>query len=483
LNSSKSESTLRPLVIDLDGTLIKSDTLFESANQYLLSRPDAFLKLTGWLIQGKSVLKNQLAQKVNLEPETLPFRQEVIEFIKKEKLSGRTIVLATASSEIYAKKVSAYLELFDEVLASTPQENLKGSNKAKKLIELFGDKGFDYVGDSAADVLVWQHSHTSYMISPQKGWIDNVSPHSIIVSLDFPRPSISKTVNKTFRIHQWVKNLLIFLPLLVTHQFGNAQLLATVTFGFIAFSLSASAIYVLNDLIDISNDRLHPSKRNRSIASGNVSLVAAWASWPFLLLISLLISFILVSELFGFVIVGYILLTTLYSLRLKKIAVIDVIALAILYTTRIIAGAVAIQATPSMWILSFSLFFFFSLALMKRYSELLESKSEGKSKSISGRGYNSDDLELVSALGAGSGLISVLIFVLYIHDPNIANMYQQPILLWLGGVVLLIWISRAWLIAHRGLMHEDPIVFALKDKPSYWLAATLGLVFLLAMVL
>lgn len=471
-----------PLVVDLDGTLIATDTLFESANQFVWSKPFSLVSLFRWLAKGKAFLKSKLAASVTISPETLPYRQEVLDFVAEEKNKGRVVVLATASSEVYAREIAQHLNIFSEVLASNESINLKGVNKRDTLISLYGDGGFDYVGDSQADISIWEHAHLSFMIQPKKAWVKRVSRTSSPVELKLDSPNRLLTLNKTIRMHQWVKNLLIFLPLLVTHQLFSPFELAKGMLAFMAFSLAASSIYVVNDLVDLPNDRLHKTKRNRAIASGRTSILIGWVIWPSLLAVSLAISFILLSLEFGLIILTYIGLTTIYSLKLKKIAVLDVVTLALLYTTRIIAGAIAINTVPSFWILSFSLFFFFSLALMKRFSELLEMKSSGKNQVIHGRGYSSEDLELVSALGAGSGLISVLVFLLYIHDPAIASLYNNPLILWVCGVILLVWISRAWLIAHRGLMHEDPIVFALKDKVSYFLAASIGLLFFLAMV-
>lgn len=471
-----------PLVVDLDGTLLNTDTLFESANQYFWSSPQSIFDMSRWFLSGKLTLKTKLAEKVDIDPKSLPYQAEIIEFILSEKSSGREIVLATASSERYASSIAEELGLFDLVLSSTSNVNLKGTTKKDELVRRFGEKGFDYIGDSHADVSVWKHANISYMIDPQHSWITDVESTSSAHLLHPEKKTPISILARTLRVHQWIKNLLILLPLVVTHQIFDPQALWNVILAFFAFSFAASSIYVVNDLVDLPNDRAHLTKRNRPFASGDASIITGWILWPFLMMAALLIAFGLVSVAFGIVVVAYIVLTIVYSLKLKKIAVFDVITLSLLYTMRIVAGAVAIQAIPSTWILSFSLFFFFSLALMKRFSELLEIKNSGSSRAIRGRGYQSDDLELVASLGAGSGLVSILVFLLYIHDPSISVLYSEPLFLWLGGVILLIWITRAWLIAHRGMMHEDPIVFALKDKFSFLLVAIFGTIFVLAMV-
>lgn len=471
-----------PLVVDLDGTLLKTDTLFESTNIHIWSKPLSFIQIPLWLTKGKLSLKNNLAEAVNLEPDVLPYRTEVVDFVKAEKAKGRLIVLATASAEKYANDIAEHLGFIDIVLASSADINLKGAEKRDELVSRFGEMGFDYIGDSETDITVWRSARTSYMIDPKSNWVNKVLQSSSPVVLETKKQKPFRTLNKTLRLHQWVKNLLIFLPLVVTHQLFNTEALQAVTLAFVAFGFAASSIYIINDLVDLPNDRIHITKRHRALAAGDASILTGWIVWPLLLVSSLVISFGFISNAFGLTVIAYITLTILYSLKLKKLAVFDVITLSLLYTMRIIAGAIAIQAMPSMWILSFSLFFFFSLALMKRFSELLELKNSTTAETIAGRGYRSDDLELVSSFGAGAGLISVLVFLLYIHDPSIAALYSQPLFLWLGGVILLIWITRAWLHAHRGLMHEDPIVFALKDKFSFLLVGCLALVFIVAMV-
>lgn len=466
-----------PLVVDLDGTVIRGDTLFESANTFIFSKPSGIFQLFGYASKGKPQLKNELASRISLEPELLPYNSEVLSYIKAARDKGRYVVLATASNEIPARKIANYLDLFDEVIASDEKKNLKSSNKAKVLVERFGQGAFEYVGDSDADISVWNASGAATFVASGAKYAAKVSqeiPKKFLV----PEEKISfvSKIAKMMRLHQWAKNLLIFLPLIVIHEVLNGPKLMLDLLAFVAFGLAASSIYIVNDLIDVNNDRAHASKRKRMFASGQVSLLAGWLCWPFLLMFSFGISTFLPVE-FSAVLALYVVTTVAYSLKLKKIAVLDVVVLAGLYTLRIVAGAAAISAPLSFWIMTFSLFLFLSLALMKRFSELQDLREQALGAHIKGRGYHEKDLELVSSLGAASGLIAVLVFMLYVQDPKVIVLYQSPALLWLTGPLLLLWIARAWLIAHRGDMHDDPIVFAIRDIMSYLIGMCIFAVF------
>jgi 4-hydroxybenzoate polyprenyltransferase len=274
------------------------------------------------------------------------------------------------------------------------------------------------------------------------------------------------------------------VPLLAAHQLGNFQSISNSILAFIAFGLVASSVYLLNDLADVEDDRHHKKKRHRPFAAGNLSQIHGWITWPALLTLGFLLSNFPGGPplRFSLCLAVYFTLTVLYSFKLKQIPIVDVLALAMLYTLRIIAGAAAISVPLSFWLLSFSMFFFTSLAFIKRYSELHSAKDDGQSGTLRGRGYQPQDLNLVSSLGASSGYTAVLVLALYIQDSHTASLYSKPAIIWLACPVLLFWISRAWLIAHRGHMHEDPIVFALKDKTSWIVAGLFGAVFILAKV-
>lgn len=462
----------RPLVVDLDGTLIRTDLLVESASQYLIRHPVQFFKTFLWLLRGKTVLKTELAQRVQLDLTVLPYNTDLLNWLRLEKQAGRRLVLATASHSVLAEKVAKHLNLFDEVLATKGDTNLKANAKAQALVERFGEGGFDYVGNDWPDMQVWAKAHTAHIVDAPTSLLSRAQALGNLDQIfNTNIPSKLSGMLKAIRLHQWIKNLLVFVPLIAAHQYADVSRVGLAFAAFVIFSLTASSVYLLNDLVDVQDDRHHARKRNRPFASGALSLIAGWLAWPALLLVAIVLSAVLMPVAFSASLGVYFVLTVLYSLHLKQLAVVDVLTLAALYTLRIIAGAAAINVAMSFWLLLFSMFIFLSLALIKRYSELKLVRHAGKPGALRGRGYEPDDLELVASLGGSSGFIAVLVLALYIQDGQAANLYATPQFIWLACPVMLFWISRAWLIAHRGRMHDDPIVFALKDKVSWGVVA------------
>lgn len=473
-----------PLVVDLDGTLINSDMLVESANSYLATHRFGVFSLIGLAFKGRAALKSALAEGRLVDVSTVPVNSEVVDLISQERALGRKTVLATATAEVYAHGMADRLGLFDEVLATTVTVNLKGASKAQALVGKFGRQGFDYVGDSHADLAVWKHARSAVLVSPSRSLTRAVRGLGVPFSVVTPqRASPIRSVIRELRVHQWVKNLLIFVPLIAAHSMNDPIAAVHAVVAGIAISLVASGVYVLNDLVDLSDDRQHARKRNRPLASGAVSISAAWLLWPSLIVAGGAVGLLFVSLEFTGVLAGYVALTMLYSFTIKQRAILDVITLAALYTLRIVAGAVAIQVPLTFWLVTFSMFFFLSLAMIKRFSELKTARDRGTEGRLRGRGYSHEDLELVSALGVSSGFIAVLVFALYIQDAHTAVLYKNPQILWLAGPVLLLWISRAWLITHRGEMHDDPIVFALKDRASWLMGLCVLLVFIAGVML
>lgn len=474
----------RPLVVDLDGTLIRTDMLVESASQFLIQHPFQCFKPLLWLMRGKTVLKTELAQRVHLDATALPYNTDLLDWLRVEKLSGRRLVLATASHRVLAEQVAQHLSLFDKVLATEGDTNLKSTAKAQALIDRFGEGGFDYVGNDWPDVQVWAKAHTAHVVNAPASLLSRAQVQGNVGQVfNSSTPSKLAAMLKAMRLHQWMKNLLVFVPLMAAHQYADAQRDVLASMAFVVFSLTASSVYLLNDLVDVQDDRHHARKRNRPFASGALGLIKGWAAWPALLLVAVVLSVLFMPLLFSVSLGVYFVLTVAYSLFLKQLAVVDVLTLAALYTLRIIAGAAAIDVAVSFWLLLFSMFIFLSLALIKRYSELKVARDAGKTGALRGRGYEPDDLELVSSLGGSSGFIAVLVLALYIQDGQAAHLYATPQLIWLACPVMLFWISRAWLIAHRGRMHDDPIVFALKDKVSWGVGAFMLGVLALARVL
>lgn len=473
------------MVVDLDGTVIKTDLLFESANGFITRQPFQSFRLAAWLTKGKSALKARLADTAGIDPSSLPYNEPVVDWLRHQKSQGRTLILATASHRSLAEKVARHLDMFDEVLATEGDTNLKSRRKRDVLIARYGEGGFDYVGNDSADIPVWKAADRAYVVSSSLRFVERMrSLGNLEQVFDDGRPLAVKALIKAMRPYQWVKNLLVFVPLLASHGYGGSIGLLHALVAFLVFGLTASSVYLLNDMVDVADDRHHQRKKRRPFASGNLSLLHGWIAWPLLLITAFAIALLALPGSFVAVLAVYFVLTLAYSLRLKQSAVVDVLTLAALYTLRVIAGAVAISVEPSFWLLSFSMFLFLSLAFIKRFSELRTARDAGRQGWIRGRGYAHEDLEIVSSMGTGAGYLSVLVLALYIQDSHAAAMYQTPQIIWLACPLLLYWVSRIWIFAHRGWVHDDPIVFALKDWKSwvvgtsflgvFWLAKVVG---------
>lgn len=472
-NDSYMDNGQVPLVVDLDGTLLRSDMLLESGLAFVRQHPLRVWQPLLWLKQGKATLKQQLALTTDIDVSVLPYELKVIEFIRKEKVSGCPIVLATATDQLLADKIAAHLGLFDDVLATKDGLNLSASHKRDALVEHFGANGYDYIGNSKDDLSVWESSRKAYVVNPDAALLQQARKQNrTIAVLDCHSPSLADWV-RAARLHQWLKNLLIFIPLLAAHLAFDVFSILQAILAFFVFGLTASSVYLLNDMLDLADDRRHPSKCKRPFAAGTLSLLHGMLAFPFLLIISILLSAAFLPWKFLLVLLGYYVLTLAYSFKLKRHSAIDVISLAALYTVRIIAGAAALSLPLTFWILAFSMFVFLSLALVKRYAELAELHERGETQ-VPGRGYYPADMPVIASLGTASGYLSVLVLALYIHSQEMLQLYQQPKALWLACPLLLLWITRIWLITHRGQMHEDPVVFAAKDYFS-WLSIGLML--------
>lgn len=468
-----------PLVVDLDGTLIKTDILVETLLKYLKSNFFNFLYFIKFLIKGKSVLKHEISKAVEIDASLLPYNSDLVEYLQKEKTNGRKIVLATATNFKYAEEIADYVGLFDEVIASDYNKNLASTNKADELVRRYGEGDFDYIGNSKADLKVWARAKNAIVVNPDRGVLDKANAQGNVTKVVENRPKFIKTLLKALRVHQYAKNALIFVPLAASHQLHYVSSIATAIMAFCMFSFCASTVYLLNDLLDLEDDRHHKTKCRRPFASGSLDVRLGLILCPAILTVVVLISLLLLPIEFFAVLIMYYVVTLLYSFKLKRMIMIDVITLATLYTVRIIAGGVALGLNLSFWLLAFSMFIFLSLALVKRYAELKEIKLSGKDKAR-GRGYHPSDLELLSSLGSASGYISVLVLALYINDPKTSALYNDPMYIWLACPLLLYWISRTWMITHRGYMHDDPVVFALKDRVSQVVGLLFILVFWLA---
>ena len=457
-------SVAKPVIVDLDGTLTHSDTLLENVLLLLKGNPLMILLLPFWLLKGKAVLKNRIAERVALDVSLLPYNGDVLAYLRQARSEGHACYLATGAPAKTANAVSDYLQLFDGIFSTTDSTNLTGSRKAQLLNERFGEGNYIYLGNHAVDLKIWHHAGEAVVVSNSHLLLQQAQRLCGNARQLAPPKATLKTWLKAIRVHQWVKNALLLVPLLTSHQWQDPQLLLLAVIGFFCFSLAASSVYVLNDLLDLAADRQHPSKRKRPFASGVISLHAGVALLPLLLLLVGLLALLLPAG-FVWALALYYLLTLLYSFKLKRIVMLDTIVLAGLYTMRIVAGTLLLGVDFSFWLLAFSMFIFLSLALVKRYTELLLLKDSERMKTA-GRGYHAEDAGMLSGLGAASGYIAVLVFALYVNSPDVLELYARPQVLWLACPVLLYWISRVWLVAHRGQMDDDPIVFAVKDLQS-----------------
>jgi 4-hydroxybenzoate polyprenyltransferase/phosphoserine phosphatase len=464
------------LCVDLDGTLINTDLLLETF--VLLFKRNFFylLLIPLWLLKGKAVLKAEIAKRTELNPRALPYNKPFVAWLIEQRGVGREIWLCTASNYRLANIIAQHLNIFSGVIASSDVINLSGSEKARALVEKFGLKKFSYCGNNHVDLKVWRVSHSAVIVNGSAALHKKAKDISPVVGLFNASEGKILAAVKALRLHQWIKNILIFVPLLTAHKLGDTALIGQSLLAFSAFGLCASSVYLLNDLLDLESDRMHVRKSSRPFAAGNLSLLIGFVLSPLILVAAFLVAFNLPQQ-FLIAISIYYALTFLYSVYLKRFVLVDTITLAGLYTLRIIAGAAAISVPLSFWLLLFSIFFFFSLALVKRYAELHLVTQRGE-MGAPGRGYVVGDLPILGSLGVSSGMMGVLVLALYINSPSITVLYSAPESLWPLCVVMIFWVGRVWLKAHRGEMHDDPILFAIKDKISI----ACGLLSALAMV-
>ncbi len=473
-----SEAQSTPLCVDLDGTLIHSDLLLESFLLLIKQNPLFLFLVPLWLLGGKARLKAEIASRVQLNGAALPYSEQFLDWLKAQKAQGREIWLCTASDQRMAQAVAQHVGLFDGVLASDGQTNLSGSNKAQQLVQRFGERGFDYCGNERVDLKVWQHARSAIVVNAKPGLEASARACTQVEAVFLPPKSGLRVALKALRVHQWAKNALIFVPLAAAHRLQDTPTLVAGLVAFAAFSLCASSVYLLNDMLDLEADRQHPRKCKRPFAAGTLSLLFGLVAAPALLLISLALALTLPLK-FLAVLGAYYLVTLAYSFGLKRLVMIDVLTLAGLYTVRIVAGAAATDIPLSFWLLLFAIFIFLSLAIVKRYAELHAMRKQGQLKA-SGRGYQVEDLALLQSLGASSGYISILVLALYVNSPDIAVLYSHPKIVWMLCPIMLYWVSRVWMQTYRGHMHDDPLVFALKDRISLLTGAAAAAVLLLA---
>jgi 4-hydroxybenzoate polyprenyltransferase/phosphoserine phosphatase len=468
-----------PLCVDLDGTLLQSDSLHESLLRVLAESPKRLFMLPGWLMTGKAGFKAKIASHHALDPASLPYNPEVLAWLQEQKSANRNLVLVTAAHTDIAQSVASHLGIFDAVIATTADQNLSGDAKADALVQRYGERGFDYAGNDSPDLRVWKHARRAIVVNASTSLEGRARQVATVDKVFESRRGGLRAWIRALRMYQWVKNALIFLPLLLAHRFSEIALLQAATGAFVAFCLCASSVYILNDLWDLPSDRKHPRKSLRPFASGSLPIMHGLFVAALLLVSSFAIAFF-VGPLFVLALAVYYAVTLLYSFWLKRISLVDVMSLSGLYTMRILAGAAAVQVVASFWLLAFSVFLFLSLAIVKRYAEMSMLARQGKN-SAAGRAYESVDIPLLLTMGIASGYCAVLVLALYINSDQSENLYRRPQLLWLICPMLLYWVSRVWVLANRGKMHDDPIVFAFKDKISLVVGAMIGISVMLAL--
>lgn len=458
------DTTAVPLAVDLDGTLVLGDTLHESLLAALRRNPFLLLAMPLWLLRGKAAFKRELARRVLPDPERLAWNLPFLAWLRGQQ-GRREIVLCTAADAGIARAVADHAGLFDDVLASDGSRNLSGACKGEVLVARYGERGFDYAGNARIDLAVWRHARRAVVVNAGTP-LAEAAGRLVPVDAALPGPRVSPlTWARALRLHQWAKNLLVLVPLLTAHLLFEPAAVRQGLLAFLAFGLCASSVYLLNDLVDLPADRAHPRKRLRPFAAGELPLLAGLSLVPLLLAAAFALAVLTLPPRFVLALAAYWLLTAAYTFVLKRIEMVDVVVLAMLYTARIIAGTFALTVPLSFWLLAFSMFLFLSLALVKRHTELGVMARAGRD-GADGRGYRVSDLPMLGAMGIGSGLGAVLVLALYVNSPTGEQLYSQPKALWLLCPLLLYWIGRVWLLTHRGRMHDDPMLFALRDRTS-----------------
>ena len=476
--SSVAESA-PPLVVDVDGTLLRTDLLYESVILLLRHRPWCVFLLPFWLLAGKAALKREIARRVQPDIASLPIHKELLAWLWEERGRGRTLALISASDELLVQRIAERCGgLFDMVAGSDGTTNLAGSAKLAAIEQLYGHR-FTYAGDGKHDVVIWERCRSAVLVGRTAELNRLLSPSvEVATTFDVP-PASPKTWLRALRLHQWAKNTLLFVPLLLSGRITHPHDIGLALLAFVVFGLLASGSYLFNDLLDLAADRQHRSKRNRPLASGELPVLHGLMAIP---VIAAVVSVLLLLLPAAFAVVAgtYLAITLGYSLWLKRKPILDMLVLALLFTLRIIAGIAVLGAPLSPWLLAFSMFFFLSLACIKRYSECLVMKDQG-AEAIPGRGYRAGDAPWLMSMGAASGFCSTLIFFIFLTDAQSPmRHYSTPEWLWLICGILGYWLGRAWLLAGRGEMNDDPVLFAIKDRLSLFLGALCAVSVLLA---
>jgi 4-hydroxybenzoate polyprenyltransferase len=476
--SRAAEEAEIPLCVELNGTLIRSDTLYEGLARLLQRRLWNFLAALFWLALGRKKLRSEIAKRADLDASLLPENEAFLDWLRQQRQSGRRLILCTSAEERVAQAVSERYGLFDQVIASNDDGDIHSRSKAARLLSQFGERRYDYAGSDPQDLCVWEKARQAVVVEP--GWAMQRELERLprVERIFTSRINGPRELLRALRLHQWSKNVLIFLPAAGAHQLLNWSVALASIVAFLLFGVCASGTYLLNDLMDLDADRRHPIKRGRPFASGRLSLGLGLFMAPALVMAGLLSAALLLGWLFFATLAIYVVATVWYSRSLKRIPMVDVLALAGLYAIRVIAGSAATLIVPSFWLLAFTMFLFLSLAIAKRYSELKLMMATGRTRA-SGRGYTIEDSPLLLICGVAAGYNSVLVMALYVNSGVATSTYAHTVFLWFLCPLLLYWITRIWLKTSRGQMDNDPVVFTLQDRPSLAVACV-GLLLLWA---
>lgn len=472
-----------PLVVDLDGTFIRTDSLHELLTKAIMNPKRLLIAVYVLITDGKAAFKRYLADSFDIAEHLLPRNQSVAEFLKAEKSQERNIILVTGADQKIADNIDPHHYLFTEVIGSNGRVNLTGNNKRDYLVKRFGEKGYDYIGNSKTDIPIWKSASNSFLATSFSSRTASVSNSFAQIRFNevFVETQSSTLKNwiKELRVHQSLKNILLFLPLVAAHELGDFSKILLLCLGFLCFTAVAFSVYLLNDIIDIDADRVHARKKNRPIAAGAIDPITGLIASLLLAMFGIFAAFLILPS-FGSVIITYLLLTISYTFWLKKIAMLDVIFLGLLYMIRIAAGAILADVTLSFWFTGIALFLFISLAIAKRYSEIVSLGSHTDQHNVPGRGYELSDSSAAMALGVSTGIAAVLIFTVYIQTNSVKLLYPSNNVLWFAIPVLMYWIGNLWLTAGRNELNDDPVIFAIKNKKSLIAGIFLLVIFVLA---
>lgn len=467
-----------PLVVDMDGTLIKVDSLHETFIQLLAKKPLQAFRALFALRDGRAAFKAAVADHALPDAETMPVDQAVLAAIKEAQQRGQKVYLATAADQRFGQQIADSIGGLDGAFASKDGVNLKGEAKARCLVEAFGEGGFDYVGNAKCDIPVWRSARTAVISGASARLTEQVRsefPNAVVLS---QRHRSMTSFLRALRPHQWLKNILLALPTFAAHDFSVGGLM-TVAIAFVSFSFAASSIYLINDMLDLPHDRVHPEKRRRPIAAGLVTISEAVLLLGIVGSLSIGLA-LLLPWAFMAVLLTYLALSMGYAFYLKRKLMIDVVALGGLYGIRVVAGSVATGVVLSHWLVGFCFFIFLSLAMVKRTAEMV-AQGPNTTDKIKGRGYRSEDLSTITALTAASGFVAVLVLALYINSPEVRALYRRPELLWGISMILVYWLGRVCFLTGRGEMEQDPVLFAATDRISLMSGALIVLLFLVAL--